>query len=219
MKSSFDGAGGHVPGEYRAASGGSSPRAPYLTLPWRRPLARLSWSDLARSEPDDHVAIPIAVHRLALTDFVCDSSAYAQYSAIVGKEERTSCGDFASKLTRREHEIAVLVARDYMVKDIAHTLKISEWKNLYTSSSYIPQAWDTVERPRVVGDRRKRFQMQRIALLSVGTMGAGMAANWLKKCFPRRPTSASTMSWARGLSRSRLWTSRLGEREFRTRGS
>ena len=60
--------------------------------------------------------------------------------------------------------------------------------------------------------------MQRIALLGVGTMGAGMAANWLKKGFPRRSASASTMSWARGLLRSRLWTSRLGEREFRTRG-
>ena len=63
----------------------------------------------------------------ALTAFVCDSSAYAQYSAPVGKGERTSCGDLASKLTGREHEIAVLVARGYTVKDIAHKLKISEW--------------------------------------------------------------------------------------------
>jgi DNA-binding NarL/FixJ family response regulator len=63
----------------------------------------------------------------ASTAFVCDSSAYAQYSAIVAKGEKTSCSDFASRLTGREHEIAALVARGYMVTDIAHKLKLSEW--------------------------------------------------------------------------------------------
>jgi DNA-binding NarL/FixJ family response regulator len=62
-----------------------------------------------------------------LAAFECDSSAYAQYSGVLAKGERTSCRDFASKLTAREHEIAVLVARGYTVKDIAHKLKISEW--------------------------------------------------------------------------------------------
>jgi DNA-binding NarL/FixJ family response regulator len=63
----------------------------------------------------------------ALAAFQCDSSAYAQSSAILAEGERASCPDFASKLTGREHEIAVLVARGYRATDIAHKLKISEW--------------------------------------------------------------------------------------------
>ena len=60
---------GAMPGEHRAASDRSSPRAPYLTLPRRRLLARLSWSVLARSEPDDRVPIPVVFHRLRANGF------------------------------------------------------------------------------------------------------------------------------------------------------
>jgi DNA-binding NarL/FixJ family response regulator len=82
----------------------------------------------------------MTVRRLRLFFIVCTlaafgrhSSADAQYSAIFPKGERASCRDFASTLTGREHEIAVLVARGYSVPDIAHKLKISE----FTVATYL----------------------------------------------------------------------------------